>query len=317
MPSNQDTLYRHWQMLRLIPRYPGKITTSQLRQSLGDSGFEVTARTLQRDLQELSQIFPLVVDEREKPYGWSWQRDARSFDLPGMTIPEALTWAMAEQHLKTMLPTSIMDHLQPQFQAARHRLDGEPQPKHGRAWLDKVRTVPANQPLLPPQISEAVHREVSNALLHEKQLEVRYRKKGQEQSNTYRMHPLALIQRGPVTYVYCRLFDYEDTRLLALHRIEEAKVLQEDAIYPEGFDLDDKAARGIWNFGSGENVRITLRFTVEAGEHLTETPLSADQVIEDMGDGYLTVTATVPDTPQLKWWILGFGDQVEKIFHAG
>lgn len=313
MPSNHDTLYRHWQMLRLIPRYPGKITTSQLRQSLGSSGFDVTARTLQRDLQELSQIFPLVVDEREKPFGWSWQRDARSFDLPGMTIPEALTWAMAEQHLKTMLPTSIMEHLQPHFQAARHRLDGEPQPKHGRAWLDKVRTVPPNQPLLPPQISEAVHREISNSLLHEKQVEVRYRKKGQAQTSTYRIHPLGLIQRGPVTYVYCRVFDYEDARLLALHRIEEAKVLQEDAIYPENFDLDDKAARGIWDFGSGEKIQIKLQFSAQAGEHLYETPLSADQVIENTGDGYLIITATVADTPQLNWWISGFGDQVSKI----
>ncbi len=311
MPSNQDTLYRHWHMLRLIPRYPGKVTTSQLRQSLGNQGFEVTARTLQRDLQELSRLFPLTVDEREKPFGWSWQRDARSFDLPGMTIPEALTWAMAEQHLKTMLPVSIMEHLLPHFQAARHRLDGEPQPKHGRAWMDKVRTVPPNQPLLPPQISEAVHREISNALLHEKQAEVRYRKKGQEQISIYRIHPLGLIQRGPVIYVYCRLFNYEDARLLALHRIEEAKVLEEDAIYPEGFNLDSMAERGVWNFGAGEKIQITLRFTAEAGEHLKETLLSGDQEIEESADGFLTVKATVPDTPQLRWWIRGFGDQVE------
>jgi predicted DNA-binding transcriptional regulator YafY len=310
MPNNQDTLFRHWHMLRLIPRYPSKITAGQVQHSLSSQGFEVSVRTLQRDLQELSQIFPLVVDEREKPFGWSWQRDARSLDLPGMTIPEALTWAMAEQHLNRLLPVSMMEHLQPHFLAARHRLNGEPQPKHGRAWLDKVRTVPPTQPLLPPQISEAVHREISNALLHEKQAEVRYRKKGETEAKTYRIHPLGLIQRGPVIYVYCRLFDYDDARLLALHRIEEATVLQQDAIYPDDFDLDDKAARGIWDFGTGENIQITLRFTPQAGEHLYETPLSADQVIEDKGDGFLTVSATVPDTPQLQWWILGFGDQV-------
>lgn len=300
-------------MLRLVPRYPGKITTSQLRRGLASGGFEVSARTLQRDLQELSQIFPLVVDEREKPFGWSWQRDAQSFDLPGMTISEALTWAMAEQHLKTLLPASIMEQLRPHFQAARHRLDGEPQPKHGRAWLSKVRTVPPNQPLLPPQVSEAVYRVISNALLHEKQIEVRYRKKGEVQPNTYRIHPLGLIQRGQVTYVYCRLFDYEDTRLLALHRIEEATALQEDALYPPDFDLDDKAARGIWDFGSGEEIQITLRFSAESGEHLSETPLSADQRIEKAEDGDLLISATVPDTPQLRWWIRGFANQVAVI----
>ena len=313
MPSNQDTLFRHWHMLRLVPRYPAKITVTELKNTLASQGFEVTARTLQRDLQEISRIFPLTVDEREKPFGWSWQRDARSFDLPGLTVPEALTWALAEQHLKNLLPVSIMEHLQPHFKAAHHRLDGEPQPQNGRAWLDKVRTVPPTQPLLPPQIAESVHREISHALLHEKQAEVRYRKKGQEEISIYRIHPLGLVQRGPVIYLYCRLFDYEDARLLALHRIEDVTVLADNAIYPADFDMDDKAARGIWDFGSGESIQIKLRFTAQAGEHLYETPLSTDQTIVDTGDGYLIVTATVADTPQLKWWILGFGDQVTRL----
>ena len=313
MPSNQDTLFRHWHMLRLVPRYPAKITVTELKNTLASQGFKVTARTLQRDLQELSRIFPLTVDEREKPFGWSWQRDARSFDLPGLTVPEALTWALAEQHLKNLLPVSIMEHLQPHFKAAHHRLDGEPQPQNGRAWLDKVRTVPPTQPLLPPQIAESVHREISHALLHEKQAEVRYRKKGQEEISIYRIHPLGLVQRGPVIYLYCRLFDYEDARLLALHRIEDVTVLAEDAIYPADFDMDDKAARGIWDFGSGESIQIKLHFTAQAGEHLYETPLSTDQTIVDTGDGHLIVTATVADTPQLKWWILGFGDQVTRL----
>ena len=114
-------------------------------------------------------------------------------------------------------------------------------------------------------------------------------------------------------YLYCRLFDYEDARLLALHRIEDVTVLAEDAIYPADFDMDDKAARGIWDFGSGESIQIKLRFTAQAGEHLYETPPSSDQTIVDTGDGYLIVTATVADTPQLKWWILGFGDQVIRL----
>ena len=56
MPSNQDTLFRHWHMLRLVPRYPAKITVTELKNTLASQGFEVTARTLQRDLQEMSEF---------------------------------------------------------------------------------------------------------------------------------------------------------------------------------------------------------------------------------------------------------------------
>jgi predicted DNA-binding transcriptional regulator YafY len=41
--------------------------------------------------------------------------------------------------------------------------------------------------------------------------------------------------------------------------------------------------------------------------------LSTDQSIEELADGKLRVTATVADTPQLHWWLLGFGAGVKVI----
>jgi predicted DNA-binding transcriptional regulator YafY len=58
MPKHQDSLFRQWHMLRLVPRYPQKVTAQALRQTLLGEGFEVTERTVQRDLIELSTVFP-------------------------------------------------------------------------------------------------------------------------------------------------------------------------------------------------------------------------------------------------------------------
>jgi predicted DNA-binding transcriptional regulator YafY len=51
-------------------------------------------------------------------------------------------------------------------------------------------------------------------------------------------------------------------------------------------------------------------FTRAAGEHLFETPLSADQTLASDADGRLHLAATVPNTRSLVWWLLGFGDGV-------
>jgi len=51
-----DTQMRKWQMLRLVPRYPAKISTAALKQRLADEGFDATQRTIQRDLMKLSDI---------------------------------------------------------------------------------------------------------------------------------------------------------------------------------------------------------------------------------------------------------------------
>lgn len=310
MPSNQDTLLRHWHTLRLVPRYPSKITVRDIKNSLFQEGFDVTTRTLQRDLQDLSAIFPLVVDDQEKPFGWSWQKDARSFDLPGLSVSEALTLALVEQHLTQIMPASATEQLTPHFKAAHHRLDGEPLPQHSRAWLDKVRTVIPTQPLIAPEIDQEVQQQLSHALLHEKQALIRYRKKGYSETVEYRIHPLGMVQRGPILYLYCRLFDYEDTRILAIHRIHEVSVLREASIYPNDFNMDEEIRKGTWGFGTGNEIVVQLKFSAAAGEHLTESPLSGDQTIETLEDGSLRITASVPETPQLAWWLLGFGHQV-------
>ena len=58
---------------------------------------------------------------------------------------------------------------------------------------------------------------------------------------------------------------------------------------------------------------LQLRMSEGAAGHLHETPLSEDQIISDDPDtpGWVKVTATVQETEQLYWWLLGFGAQLE------
>ena len=50
-----------------------------------------------------------------------------------------------------------------------------------------------------------------------------------------------------------------------------------------------------------------------AGFHLTETPISIDQKLVQTKEGKYLLKAKLADTSQLRWWLLGFGDQVEII----
>jgi hypothetical protein len=53
--------------------------------------------------------------------------------------------------------------------------------------------------------------------------------------------------------------------------------------------------------------KLKVIFTKDADKHLYESKLSEDQVIKELPDGRLEVTATVADTPQLEWWLRGMG----------
>jgi len=311
MATNQQSLLRQWHMLRNVPRAPLKITVKELCERLRADDFTVTERTVQRDLKELSEVFPITADERDRPFGWSWLPNASSFDLPGLTVPEALTLTMVEQHLHHHLPPVTVDALRPHFLSAARTLSTVGDSAPARAWLAKVRSVPPQQPLLPAKIDAACQRQVYLALMQDRQLRLHYRKRDAEEATVYAaVHPLAVVQRGGLVYLVCMFGRYDDVRTLALHRVQQAEMLYEPARRQSGFDIDAYIASGQFGVIAGAPVNLRAVFSRVAGEHLYETPLSADQVLTGDAEGRLHLAATVPNTRSLVWWLLGFGDGV-------
>lgn len=77
------TILRQWHVLMMLPRSPRRIDTGAIESRLRERGIEVHRRTIQRDLIELAEVFPIVADERARPYGWRWSEDAEpAFDVP-------------------------------------------------------------------------------------------------------------------------------------------------------------------------------------------------------------------------------------------
>lgn len=311
--SGADTLLRQWHMLRQVPRYPQKVEVSDLRARLAAAGFEVTPRTIQRDLNELSLTFPLVSDERERPFGWSWEKSAPAFDLPNLSNQEALAFAMIERYLRPLLPHALVDQLNPYFDCAKRRLGAETPARGNRSWLGKVAVVQPTQNLIPPKVDAAVHAAVTDALLLDRRLRIFYRRKGEPAAKEYVLSPLGLVQRGPLTYVVGVPWEFEDVRTFALHRIQKATMLDLAAKRPKGFSLEDKIEAGMLHFGAGGSIRLEAIYETAAAEHLLETPLSPDQAITPIDADHVRLEATVLDTPQLRWWLLGFGERVEVV----
>lgn len=76
MSDPKDRLFRHLALLRLIPRAPKSISTTELLQRLKAEEFDIDRRTLQWDLiGRLVLDFPLLCDESQRPYHWSFPKD--------------------------------------------------------------------------------------------------------------------------------------------------------------------------------------------------------------------------------------------------
>ena len=310
-PDTKKTVLMALELLRRIPRR-GRVSTSDLHKQLKDAGVERDVRTIQRQLEMLSEHFDIERDDRDKPYGYKWKDQAKGMALPMLSEQESLLLTLAEQHLRNLLPAKLMKSMDAFFVQARANLGPHANAKREREWLSKVRVVSTTQPLLPPKIRPGVFEEVSNALYGNRWLAVDYKNVAGTQKKSEVM-PLGLAQQGTSLYLVCRYPDYENERSLALHRIVSAKASDLTFERPKGFDLQKYDDDGRFGFGEGKRIKLTFQIEKAAGFHLLESPLSADQRAVEVGDKQLRIAATVVDSAMLEWWLRGFGDAVSDI----
>ncbi|MEQ9323427.1 MAG: WYL domain-containing protein, partial [Polyangiaceae bacterium] len=162
-----------------------------------------------------------------------------------------------------------------------------------------------------PNVKEPVLRAVYEALLEEKRLEVRYRKRGEEKLRDYEISPLGLVLREGHLVLVAAFWDYDDANQMLLHRMQHAEVTARRIHRPRGFDLDDYVASGALGFKKGEPIRLRLRVDPRLAVSLAESPLGADQALSESDDGWSKLTATVADTVVLRTWLRGHGSLVE------
>ena len=310
-PDTMETALLMVELLRRIPR-GRKVTTSELHQQLKSAGFDRDLRTIQRQLETLSEHFDIERDDRSKPYGYRWLERAQGLAVPHLTPQESLLLQLAQEHLKHLLPAHLMKSMEGFFTQAQRNLGDSPNARLEREWPDKVRVVATSQPLLPPTIAPGVLEEVSEALYANHWLDIDYQNAA-GQRRSAKVMPLGLAQQGPRLYLVCRFEDFDNERSLALHRIRKAQASTLSFERPKEFDLAQYDADGRFGFGYGEKVRLTFEIETEAGFHLTETPLSPDQDVQVLNAEWMQISATVVDSAMLEWWLRGFGEAVRNI----
>ncbi|MGD9425647.1 helix-turn-helix transcriptional regulator [Pantoea sp. NSTU24] len=310
-PETIETTVLALELLRRIPR-GRKITARELHEQLLHAGIARDLRTIQRNLEMLCDHFDIECDNRSRPYGYRWLENANGVSLPMLTPQESLLLAMAEAHLKPILPSRLIKSMTGLFTQAQRNLHDNGSGRLEAEWPDKVRIVATSQPLLPPPIADGVFEAVSEALYLNRLLRITYRNaSGKESENT--VMPLGLAQQGPRLYLVCRFEGYNNERSLALNRILSTSVSTFTFERPVEFNLKKYDDDGRFGFGEGHQIFLTFEIDRTAGFHLIESPLSLDQTHREISNERLEFSATVVDSAMLKWFLAAFGEAVSNV----
>jgi predicted DNA-binding transcriptional regulator YafY len=303
-----DTVFRHFRLLRYVPRAPRSIDTARLEGLLADEGIIVHRRTIQRDLEALAGRFSgLTCNTTTKPYAWRWEKDATGYEVPTMGLSAAVTLELLRAHMREALPRATERLLHEHFERARQVIAACPGAKMAR-WPRKIRVQPRGLPRRATDVPPAVLDVVYGALLEERCFVAQYRPRGATVDREYEVNPLGLVLRHGTIVLVCTLWGYDDVVQLLLHRIRRALPIDKRTRTPPRFDLDAFVASGELGYQlDARPVRLRVRFHRDAALSLHESPISADQRITSGGEEHEILTATVPDTSELRAWLRSYG----------
>lgn len=267
----KDTVLRNIVMLRMIPREPATITADTLREKLADQGFEKDLRTIQRDLNKSSTVFPIRNERSSESNAkcWCWMREASLFEIPKMDPMTALTFNLVESFLIKLIPKSVLEFMSHHFRRAEHLLKKLENSKWGR-WSEKINIIPRGLQLIPPAVDSAVFETIFEAVIREKQIKLNYRKRDAEQTKRYHLNPLGIVFNQEVIYLISSKLGKETLQHFALHRVVSVECLQEDVVVPKGFDLKEYVKGGAFHYLiDGEQIRLKAKFASGIARHLS------------------------------------------------
>jgi predicted DNA-binding transcriptional regulator YafY len=278
----------------------GRLTARAVAERL-----EVSLRTVHRDMESLCAAGVPVYALRGARGGWQLDENWRT-RVPGLDRAELEALLLAQPRVvgdsrltraAERALDKLMAALPPDLRDAaatlRQRLHVD-----ASGWAG----VPEDLSLLPV---------VQDAVSLERRLALRYRPKGRE-SGLRTVDPLGLVAKGSAWYLVAHTAD--GFRSYRVSRIEDARVLDEAAVRPPGFDL------AAWWRSSTEELRrnwtryeATLHLSPSAARSVTRWRPAVAVEAEDEADGWRTLRVPFDDEGQACFVVLGLGAGVDVV----
>jgi predicted DNA-binding transcriptional regulator YafY len=300
MSSASEIAKIHSYILQLLPEYPNKLSTSAIKERLGNNAPHDKA--LSRYLASLAEdpLSGVVCDKRERPYQWGYKKGNHT-GIHNPTQAQAITLQLAKQTLWDLFPKPMQKELEPLFDASEKVIRNS-----NAKLMKKICVISPSQPLISPSFKHNIREAIGDAIYEDIAFEGQYRNT-EDIIKSYTFHPLAILQRGFITYLIARVNGYEDPRFYAVHRFESIKLRREIKPNTKNFNLQDYLNSGAGGFiDKPQQIKLVINAGRELLFHLKETPLSTDQIIKKETATGTTIEATVMLTEQLIWWLLSW-----------
>jgi len=305
------------------------MAVKDIHKSLENQGERLKSATVNRYLNQLETQRPPQVElvhtgDKNAKY-WALPENS---PLRNTTISdfEAAMIVLSSQALESVLPPTLRQHLKIAQERAQGKLNNFGSmgvlPENSPIWVLKlINRVWVEKP---PALSGNIQEIIFNALRAKKRLRIKYLSndrahKNQPAIESY-VSPVRLIQHGDARLYLIvtessntELFDHHDAQhrkyhRLAVHRIKEAELIDQEAVFPTELQNLIDAEPG---FGWAGKIKLKALISTGIALRLEECALNETQnlSIKEGSDWHL-LEVVVDHNWELRWWILSHGKHI-------
>ncbi|MCR9199682.1 MAG: WYL domain-containing protein [Planctomycetaceae bacterium] len=300
-------LGRQWKVLRLLDCSRVGYTINELVRET-----EVSEKTVRRDLQVLQTEFSICEVSHDGVKRWQMPPLGKQL---GFQLTELMAMHLFQQFLDPLAGTPFWEGSRSVFQKVKGALGDS-----GARYLQQMSTALTSTSVGAGDYEDrgGVIDRLLLSMEENRVVTAAYRSSQRPTAESRRLHPLGMVHHRGSLYLIAWSVHHGEVRNFKIDRMESADLQQEQFEPPEAFDLSDWLSKcfGVWRTGSEDLQTIRIQFTAECARYVQESTWHESQHLESQPDGSLIATFHLPDTQEIKRWIMSFGPGAQALAPA-
>lgn len=268
--------------------------------------FEVSYKTVQRDIDFMRDQLLLPIDYDQVRHGFHYTKPVHRFPMLTVNQGELVALLVAQKAVEQYRGTSFEGPLRSAFDKLASSLDSTTS-----VSLQELSTAVSFRPTGSPLSELKVYDVIAGAVLASEVLEFDYLSLKASKPERRRVEPLHLSCIADQWYLIAHDQVRGARRTFALTRIRRPKNLKRPFKKPANFSMADMLDDSFSAFESKGAVTIKIRFSAFATRLVSERKWHKSQKLTPSADGSSVLSLEVGLAPDLEKWILGWGDHAQ------
>lgn len=263
---------------------------------------EVSAKSVQRDLEFMRDRLDLPLAYHPQRYGYHYTEEVSAFPSLQITEGELFALLVAEKALQQYRGTNFEKPLLSAFKKMAASLPDTVSLQLAD-WDQAISFRTSAMPLLDLDTFDALAR----AAARREQIEIVYRKPGRAEGEARVIDPYQLANINGEWFLFA--FDHlrKDLRTFAPTRIQAVKPTGKSFVRPKRFSMDHRLRDSFGVLSGRETHEVVIRFNAFAAEYIREKRWHSSQVMSALPDGGVELRLKLSSLIEVQRWVLSWG----------